>query len=588
MAAAPHADLSPPTGEDIVGHNSTSNTMDWHGLYQELLFRRAAANPPSSGRMGTSFTNTAAARTAALPFQEKTSAHGIACEGDSLLSAAAVDSVQDFLSENPKANFEEGEDEEGVLMMLCNGLREFFEAFDGSRTTRERRSKSPHAKAFNALLDLLLRTLLHRDRELKMAAISAFGALLSASDITLVLQNNVLARMLELSEDERVAFRQVAALALPATLHYARRCAAELHSARQTNQSEQDADLAHAIFDSKQRLRLSYVRLCGDKNSAVQLAAGQQLPLFVDYIAEEVAGLQHEQASQQKRVDGPVEEDAASNDADIGELMISLYTATQKFTLSPNESCRMQGVAAVAAMARRNANVFNALGNNFFPMLCSDSSWRVRAATCLALEDLALLSSESTTEAEKSAHQRDATAAQSRMPSLLFKFLTDRSPLVKIAALQQLQRTAKLLNSASFVRDSWILELQQIGEDDSVNAASRLPGACLDAVVCILELAEGDHRRTLVELAMDLAQESFAWDEEGDDCWRIHAATAQQLPAFLLAQLGKGQEDGWWERCHFLLVHPGSRRPQSSFPAAIAVLGEALPHLKLHDIKANF
>ncbi|KAL8453153.1 hypothetical protein Emed_001023 [Eimeria media] len=500
-------------------------------------------------------------------------------------------------------DFEEGEDDEGVLTALCDGLREFFESFDAAR---EDRSGCPHAKAFKSVLALLLRVLLHRDRELKVAALSAFGALLAASDLNLLMRNNVLSHMLELSEDERDAFRQVAALALPLTLHHARRCAAEMHSGRQTDENEEDADLAHAVLDFKQRLRASYVRLCGDKNSAVQLSAGQQLPVFVDHIAEEVEALQQEQGMQPKRIDGPGKEDAASNDADIAELMVAVYTATQKFTLSPNESCRMQGVAAVAAMARRNATVFNALGNNFFPMLCSDSSWRVRAATCLALEDLASLSPESSMETGKSGVHRDATSAASRMPSLLFKFLTDRSPLVKIAALQQLQRTAKLLKTASFVRDSWLLELQQIGEDDSPNAASRLPGACLDAVMCILELAEGAQRRTLLELAMDLAQrggwklkvtllkavgflrldelafispiilrESFAWDEEGDDCWRIHAAIAQQLPVFLNAKLGKAQEEGWWKRCHALLLHPAWAVRQEAGVALNSILKRA-------------
>ncbi|KAL8275783.1 hypothetical protein Esti_000346 [Eimeria stiedai] len=526
MAAAPLPDVAPQMrGGDNADHNSASSTMDWHGLYQELLFRRGAANPPSSNHMGTIPTNTAPARTPAV--RER------GCSNIPHIFDALGPKAEEFAMF--LQDFEEGEDDEDVLMMLCNGLRESFQTFDGSKTARVKRSECLHTNAFSALLNLLLRILLHRDRELKMAAISAFGALLSASDVTFILRNNVLSHMLELSEDERDAFRQVAALALPATLH-----------------------------------------------------SGQQLPIFVDFIAEEVEALQHEQALQQKRVDGPVEEDAASSDADMGELMVAVYTATQKFTLSPNESCRMQGVAAVAAMARRNASVFNALGNNFFPMLCSDSSWRVRAATCLALEDLASLSSDSTTEAEENGGRPDVTTAPSRMPSLLFKFLTDRSPLVKIAALQQLQRTAKLLRSASFVRDSWLLELQQISEDDSADVAYRLPGACLDAVMSILELTEGDHRRTLLELAMDLAQrggwklkltllkavgflrpdeltlispailkESFAWDEEGDDCWRIHAATAQQLPVVLLhdlARLGKRKDPSWLRQLQNLFL----------------------------------
>ena len=35
----------------------------------------------------------------------------------------------------------------------------------------------------------------------------------------------------------------------------------------------------------------------------------------------------------------------------------------------------------------------------------------------------------------------------------------------------------QLLGDATFVRDSWLLELQQIGEDDRANHGSRLPGA---------------------------------------------------------------------------------------------------------------
>ncbi|KAL8454915.1 hypothetical protein Emag_001281 [Eimeria magna] len=386
MAVAPCHDVTPQVvGEITGGHNSTSGTMVWHGLFQELLFSKGVANPPSSSHMCTTPTNTTAARTPAVTFQGRKGDRDVPCTVGSLLSAAALESVQDFLSDNPKVrergcsnisrifdalgpkaeefamflqDFEEGEDDEGVLITLCNGLREFFEALDGDEASREDRSACPHAKAFNAVLDLLLRVLLHRDRELKMAAMSAFGALLAASDFTLLLRNDIISHMLELSEDERDAFRQVAALALPATLHYARRCAAELHNGRQTGRSEQEADLAYAILDFKQRLRVSYVRLCGDKNSGVQLAAGQQLPVFVDYIAKEVEALQQEQALQPKRIDGPVKEDAASTDADIAELMVAVYTATQKFTLSPNvrhpcsipaleEYCRELGEARV-------------------------------------------------------------------------------------------------------------------------------------------------------------------------------------------------------------------------------------------------
>lgn len=31
--------------------------------------------------------------------------------------------------------------------------------------------------------------------------------------------------------------------------------------------------------------------------------------------------------------------------------------------------------------------------------------------------------------------------------------------------------------------------------------------------------------------------DSFATDEDGDDCWRVHAAVAQQLPVLLNAQV---------------------------------------------------
>lgn len=40
----------------------------------------------------------------------------------------------------------------------------------------------------------------------------------------------------------------------------------------------------------------------------------------------------------------------------------------------------MQGVAAVAAMARRNAAAFRAIGNSFFPLLSSETITQVAAA----------------------------------------------------------------------------------------------------------------------------------------------------------------------------------------------------------------
>lgn len=58
-----------------------------------------------------------------------------------------------------------------------------------------------------------------------------------------------------------------------------------------------------------------------------------------------------------------------------------------------------------------------------------DCSWRVRASVCLALEDLAFLFSESAdSQTSEGSHPHGkVAAAASCMPSLLFKFLTDRS-----------------------------------------------------------------------------------------------------------------------------------------------------------------
>ncbi|KAL8439927.1 hypothetical protein Efla_004852 [Eimeria flavescens] len=546
--------------------------MDWHGLYQNLLFSHDPLTHPCNTSNIDDPAGTSAADTQTAGLQENVHLLGHPCTAgeDSPSNATAAESMRGrgcksiphiFATLGEKAeefvaflqDFEEGEDDESVLMALCNGLKEFFETMGASKHGLGKGCGSLLAKALNGIPNLLLRILIHRDREIKLAAISAFQALLAATDGTLILQTDLISQVLELSDDQRDAFRQAAAMLLPAALQ-----------------------------------------------------TGQHLSTFVDCIAEEVDALQNEQMLQQKRFGEAVDKAALSDDK-AEELMLALYTATHKFTVSPNECCRMRGVSAIAAMARTNAAAFRALGNNFFPMLCSDSSWRVRAATCLALDDLALLSTDSVMmETDGTQIRGDATDAESRIPSLLFKFLTDRSPMVKMAALQQLQRSAKLLGTASFVHDSWLLELQQIGEDEGNTAASRLPGACLDAVVSILELAEGHQRRSLLELAMNLAQrgnwrmkftflraarmlqqdelafispfilsESFAWDEDGDDYWRIQAAVAQQLPVFIGAKFREEEEEGWWRRCETLLLHPAWAVRQEAGSALREILQHA-------------
>ncbi|OEH77758.1 hypothetical protein cyc_07267 [Cyclospora cayetanensis] len=623
-----------------AGEPSTviSGADEWHGVYRHLLFQCGPVNPPclgqkdndagrkSSGGEFPSGCNAAMARLA----------EAASVVQDSQLSEDTAALVQDFLSDSPKvrcqaplketsgrrdvqafgeslkrlekepksfscsckAKFEESEDSEDVVMALCKELTTLFDAYGEGKRALTATPIGWTDEGVNALASLLLRILPHRDRELRESAQQAFTSLLAVCGHSAALKRQLMLRVLDLCGDGRDAFRLAAASLLPATLHCARRCCMELAEARGSSAqvSSEATPSLHALRDLKQKLLAAYLALCGDKDCAVQLTAGQQLPRFVDFVAAEIETLQQEQppvhAPAEDAADGAAA--AAEDQGKIGELMIALYTATQKFTLSLHESCRMQAVSAVAAMALRNAAVFKALGSNFFPMLCSDSSWRVRATVCLALEDLSRLFYSPTTmanAAEDGMGTADAAVTgdkpASRMPPLLFKFLTDRSPMVKLAALQVLPRVARIAGTAGFVRDAWMLELHKIAEDDGANPISRLPGACLDAVLALLPLASGAQRRALMELAMQLVRrgnwklriaflgamgaiitseevalvspmilsEEFVKDEDGDDCWRIHAAIAQQLPVLMRARFEKQEGEAWWRRCSELLLH---------------------------------
>lgn len=235
-------------------------------------------------------------------------------------------------------DFEEGEDDEGVLLALCNGLENFFEALDAGEGASKKHCGRGDTHMFSILSGLLLRILLHRDRELKAAALRAYVSLLKACYDPAVLQDIVIPQVFELSEDDRDVFRQAAAYILPDSLRCAHRCASQiqLQNKQHAHITENEQQPLDAIRDLKDQLLAAYVRLCGDKNCAVQLAAGQQLPVFMDYIAAEVEILQCEHDSQHKTPRKANEGAASASDGRIGELMVAVYTAAQKFTLSPN------------------------------------------------------------------------------------------------------------------------------------------------------------------------------------------------------------------------------------------------------------
>ncbi|CDI75045.1 hypothetical protein, conserved [Eimeria praecox] len=572
MATAAHC--SPARAAVAKDCGMASESMDWHGVYKDLLFRRGAINPPCTHLRPDDDAEAAfpdaLASDLGLREGEKGTTNGVEADHKPEDPASLV---QDFLSDSPRVrkrgcrniscifralgrsvdeflfflqDFEEGEDNEDVLAILCNELKKFF---DGSDSIRNGREECPYIweGGLSIISSLLLRVMLHRDKELRTAALQAFTALVSTCNHAELLGNKVTFQVLELCEDKQSTCREAAAALIPCLLHCTHRCSTDLAKQR-TQETPDDARVLETLLELKQKLFASYITLCGDKSCSVQLAAGQQLPLFVDYVAAEVEVLQQGSPPQQA-AEGAAQRGAAGAEGAVGELMIAVYTATQKFTLSLHESCRMQGVAAIAAMARRNAGAFRAVGNSFFPLLCSDSSWRVRATVCLALEDLILLSCNSSPpSAAKNTETEKGDEKMANMTASLFKFLTDRSSL----------------GNAAFIGDSWMLELHQIAEDSRENQGCRLPGACLDAVMGLLPLTTGPQRRAFLELATDLVQRGnwklkisflgslgslsskdiafvspmvssneFGTDEDGEDCWRIQAALAQQIPLFL-------------------------------------------------------
>lgn len=232
------------------------------------------------------------------------------------------------------ADFEEGEDNEEVLMTLCAELQRLFESFGDNAYVREKCCVPWLAESFTSLSNLLLRMMLHRDRNLRGAALGAYVAFIAACTSPTMVKNKIVPQVLELSEDQRDAFRQTGALVLPAALHCIRRCSSELQKGQRPQEATQDKQYTKDLQELKRQLITAYIRLCADKSCAIQIAAGQQLPLFVDFIAAEVEALQRGQPLQQKLSDGSFAEDAFEGNNEIGELMVAAYTATQKFTMS--------------------------------------------------------------------------------------------------------------------------------------------------------------------------------------------------------------------------------------------------------------
>ncbi|CDJ62664.1 LOW QUALITY PROTEIN: hypothetical protein, conserved [Eimeria necatrix] len=622
MATETHYVLARKSVPESAKYSSPNHeSMDWHGIYRDLLFRRGTINPPCTHLKAEDSTTSFCGDPTSGSGLRKSPGCSPNGDHDDQLDQNVALFVKDFLSESAKARnlseyevavvsvaseavstklcqpfslcpipqiciseFEVGEDDEEVLIALCDEIGKFFELSEALNDGNGGSKYLWAGKEIGMISSLLLRIMLHRSKELKAAALQAFTAFISRCNHADLLRTEVALRVLELSEEKQAAFRLAAASLIPTLLQSIRRCMSNIdakHAKDPEKRTMEESRAFEALADLKQRLLTSYVRLCGDKDCSVQLAAGQQLPTFVDCIAAEVDGLQqlspiHDTAS------GVAEGGSATGEKQIGELMIAVYTATQKFTLSIHESCRMQGVGAVAAMARRHAAAFRALGNNFLPVLCSDSSWRVRATVCLALKDISLLFCGLTHGVTAEAKE---TAAMTGMTSLLFKFLTDRSPMVKMAALHVLPQMAELVGSTSFVRESWMLELSRIAEDGCKSQGSRLAGACLDALISIIPLSVEPQRRAFLELAVELIQQGswklklaflgnlcsltaeeivfvsplisssqFATDEEGDDCWRIHAALAQQLPVILNAV--KQEDEKWWQLFTGLLLNP--------------------------------
>ncbi|CDJ35964.1 uncharacterized protein EMH_0019570 [Eimeria mitis] len=498
-----------------------SASMDWHGIYKDLLFRRGAINPPCTHVKSDDEANSVLADRLTSNVGQRESAQSAisGIEGDEI-STDPASFVRDFLSDSPRVrkrgcrnisrifralgksvdefllflqDFEEGEDNDDVLAILCNELKGFF---DGNEDPRNGRDECPYvwAGGLSIISSLLLRIMLHRDRDLQTAALHAFTALLSTCNHAELLGNKATFQVLELCEDKQSAARQTAAIVIPSLLHCTRRCWTDLLEKQRAQGMPEDSHVLETLVELKQRLFTSYVELCGDRNCSVQLAAGQQLPLFVDYVAAEVEMLQQGFSTQQ----------VADGAKDGGKLQ------------DARSICRC----------------------------CNGSEER--------------------------------SSVQGSGQQLLSIAL--RTSCLDYGFVQNLGNTF-------FMGDSWMLELNQIAEDNRENQGSRLPGACLNAVLALLPLSTAPQRRVFLELATDLAQRGnwklkvsflgclgslappdiafvspliltseFATDEDGEECWRVQAALAQQLPVLLRTL--EDTEDILWERITGLLLSP--------------------------------
>lgn len=106
MPAAVHSNVQrAPMTTDNTGRSRAPEDMEWHGLYQDLLFQRGPANPPCSHPNGGYSEQSFLAEKQTLEPQEPAAAFGNVATSDQddyVSTPAAV--IQDFLSDSAKVS----------------------------------------------------------------------------------------------------------------------------------------------------------------------------------------------------------------------------------------------------------------------------------------------------------------------------------------------------------------------------------------------------------------------------------------------------------------------------------------------------
>lgn len=182
-----------------------------------------------------------------------------------------------------------------------------------------------------AFYNILFGIFRNRAKEIRKASYQAFSMLLDNCLSPSFLLDFLTGALTDTAQDKSDRCRELAALLIPYTLS-----AMQLLGTKETGSTSKQQPLSRRseVNKSWSQLLGIFLGLCGDQACSVQLTAGQQLPILADAIAREVDVLKTVEDENPFGEHGTIS--SSETHRVVEELMVFLYSAVQKFTLSPH------------------------------------------------------------------------------------------------------------------------------------------------------------------------------------------------------------------------------------------------------------